>query len=77
MAFEWPKIYKVEEQIEQQSVDWVYEYVCEFYDVEDIEELTEEQINEIDNYRDGLSSYSVMQAGFSNIIHQWESAQYE
>ena len=77
MAFEWPKIYKVEEQIEQQSVDWVYEYVCEFYDVEDIEELTEEQINEIDKYRDGLSSYSVMQFGFSNIINQWESAQYE
>ena len=77
MAFEWPKIYKVEEQIEQQSVDWVYEYVCEFYDVEDIEELTEERINEIDNYRDGLSSHSVMQARFSNIIHQWESAQYE
>jgi len=77
MAFEWPKIYKVEEQIEQQSVDWVYEYVCEFYDVEDIEELTEEQINEIDKYREGLYSYSVMQVGFSNIINQWESAQYE
>ena len=78
MAFEWPKIYKSEEWFEQQATEWVFDYVCEFYDVEDIEELTEEQIDEIVQYRENdLNEYSPMQLGFSNIIAQWESAQDE
>ena len=78
MAFEWPKIYKSEEWFEQQATEWVFDYVCEFYDVEDIEELTELQIEEIVQYRENdLNEYSPMQLGFSNIIAQWENAQYE
>jgi hypothetical protein len=78
MAFEWPKIYKSEEWFEQQSTEWVFDYVCKFYNVEDIEELTEEQIDEIVQYREyDLNAYSPMQLGFSNIIAQWENAQDE
>jgi hypothetical protein len=78
MAFEWPKIYKSEEWFEHQATEWVFDYVCEFYDVEDIEDLTEEQIDEIVQYRENdLSDYSPMQMGFSNIINQWEDAQDE
>ena len=76
--FTWKKIYKAEEWLEQQATEWVFDYVCEFYDVEDIEELTEEQIDEIVQYRENdLNEYSPMQLGFSNIIAQWESAQDE
>ena len=78
MAFEWPKIYKSEEYFEYQATEWVFDYICEFYDVEDIEELTELQIEEIVQYRENdLNEYSPMQLGFSNIIAQWESAQDE
>ena len=78
MAFEWPKIYKSEEWFEQQATEWVFDYVCEFYDVEDIEELTELQIEEIVQYREYvLNAFSPMQLGFSNIIAQWENAQDE
>ena len=78
MSFEWSKIYKSEEWFEQQATEWVFDYVCEFYDVEDIEDLTEEQIEEIVQYRENdLNEYSPMQMGFSNIITQWEDAQYE
>ena len=78
MAFEWPKIYKSEEWFEQQATEWVFDYVCEFYDVEDIEELTELQIEEIVQYREYvLNAFSPMQLGFSNIISQWENAQDE
>ena len=76
--FEWPKIYKVEEWIEQQATEWVFDYVCEFYDVEDIEELTVEQIEEVSQYREyDLSAFSPMQLGFSNIIAQWQDATHE
>ena len=76
MAFEWPKIYKSEEYFEYQATEWVLDYICEFYDVEDIEELTELQIEEIVQYRENdLNEYSPMQLGFSNISAQWESAQ--
>ena len=78
MAFEWPKIYKSEEWFEQQATEWVFDYICEFYDVEDIEDLTEEQIEEIVQYRENdLNEYSPMQMGFSNIITQWEDATHE
>jgi predicted AlkP superfamily pyrophosphatase or phosphodiesterase len=78
MSFEWRKIYKAEEWFEQQATEWVFDYVCEFYDVEDIEDLTEEQIDEVVQYRENdLSDYSPMQMGFSNIINQWEDAQDE
>ena len=74
MAFEWNRIHKWEENIEREVTDAVYEYVCEYYEVDDISELTEEQIAQVEGYRDHeLSEFSVLQIGFSNIINHWES----
>ena len=77
MAFEWHKLYKHEENIESDVTDRVFEYVCEYYNVEEITDLTEEQISEIDAFRDKLNEFSVMQMGFSNLVNQWESENYE
>ena len=78
MSFEWNRIHKWEDNIESQVNDSVYEYVCEYYEVEEISELTEEQINEISTFRDEmLSEFSVMQGGFSSLISQWDSENYE
>ena len=78
MSFEWNRIHKWEDDIETQVTDSVYEYVCEFYGVEEIEELTAEQVQELELYRnESLNEYSVMQIGFSNLINHWEDANYE
>jgi hypothetical protein len=69
MTFEWNRIHKWEENHERSIIEDVEEYVCEFFDVEDIFDLTEEQINDIDNFRNNdISQYSVMQVGFSDIM---------
>jgi len=74
MAFEWFKMYKHEENIERDVTDRVYEYVCEFYSVESIIDLTEEQIDEIERFmEDNVNEYNVMSVGFSNLLHDWDS----
>ena len=72
MAFAWGRIHKWEENYERDITEDVRTYVCEYYGVDDITELTEEQINEVQAYRDELNEYSVMQWGFSNIYSEWE-----
>ena len=78
MAFEWPRMYKWEERIEEQVTDTVYEYVFEHYGVSELTELTEEQISEVEEFRDNeLSEYSPFAIGFSNLINMHESEMYE
>jgi len=78
MSFDWNRIHKWEDNIESQVTDSVYDYVTEYYGVDEIGELTEEQINEIATFREEtLSDYSVMQVGFSNLMHQWDDENYE
>ena len=75
MSFEWNRIHKWEENHERNITEDVEEYICEHYGVESIETLTQEQIDEVEAYRDELNEYSVMQIGFSNVINNWESEQ--
>jgi hypothetical protein len=77
MSFDWLRIHKWEENIEAQVTDSVYDYVCEFYSIEDVEELTHEQLLEVERFRDELNEYSVMQIGFSNLINHVESIHWE
>jgi hypothetical protein len=78
MSFEWYKLYKWESNLEGEITDGVYEYVCEYYSIESIEELTEEQIGEIREFTENtLNEYSPIQWGFSNLFNQWEDLQYE
>jgi len=72
MAFEWGRIYKWEENYERDITEDVRTQVCEHYGVGEITELTEEQMNEVQAFRDELNEYSVMQWGFSNIYSEWE-----
>lgn len=73
MAFEWNRIHKWEDNIESQVTDSVFEFVCEFYGVDEVTELSEEQIAEVEHYRhEVLNEYSPMQWGFSNLYNLWE-----
>jgi len=77
MSFEWRRIHKWEDNIENQVTESVYDYVFEYYGVTEVTELTEDQIKEIEDFRDELNEYSPMQWGFSNLINNWESEKWE
>ena len=77
MSFEWNRIHKWEENHERNITEDVEEFICENYGVESIEELTKDQIEELEAFRSELNEYSVMQIGFSNVINNWEYAQDE
>jgi hypothetical protein len=78
MSFDIPRVHKWEENIEREVTDELYSYVCEYYGVDEIADLTEEQMNEVEEYRDNdLNEYSPLQIGFSNIIQNWESETWE
>jgi len=77
MSFEWNRIHKWEENLERDATDGVYEYVCEYYEIDDVEELTEKQLAEVEAFRDELNEYSLMQIGFSNLINHVESIHWE
>ena len=73
MKFEWNKIHKYEENFEREIREAVEEYVLEFYDIESVGELTEEDISSITDFKNWIGEYSVMQIGFSELIAEWES----
>lgn len=77
MAFEWNRMHKWEENHERNITEDVEEYICEYYGVESIEDLTKEQIDKIEVFRSELNEYSIMQIGFSNVINIWENVQDE
>ena len=78
MSFDIPRVHKWEENIEREVTDELWSYVCEHFGVEEIADLSEEQIQEVEAYRDNdLSEYSPLQIGFSNIINHWESESWE
>ena len=71
--FHWDRMYKHEENIERDITERVEEYVCEFFDVETIFDLTDSDIDQIESFvNNDLNEYSVMQVGFKNIINDWE-----
>ena len=76
MSFTWDRIHKHEDNIEQDVISRVDEYVCEFYGIEDTNDLTKEQIEELIEYSDERD-YSVMYTGFRYIIDAWEDANFE
>jgi len=73
MAFEWSGVHKCDEHFANEISESVNQFVFEYYKIEEIEQLTREQIDELDHFRTKvLDEHSVMQAGFSNLISQWE-----
>lgn len=74
MSFEWYKTHKIMDWVEREMTECVEQYVCEFYGVEDTNNLTEEQIDELIAWRDEeLQEYHPLQMGFSNVISAWEN----
>lgn len=78
MSFEWHRIHKWEDRYEQDIVDDVVSYITEYYGVDEISDLSQEQIDEIEDFKENhLNEYSVMQWGFSWVMSTWDSEQFE
>lgn len=77
MSFDWPRMYKWEENIERDMIDSVESYVLEYYGVEDIVDLSKEQINEIEAFCDEYEWNLLMAPGFRYVINLWEDSHYE
>lgn len=72
MSFEWNRIHKWEDNIEREITDSVFEYVCEYYGIDDVDDLTKDQLLEIIAFREELNEFSPIQIGFSNLINHME-----
>ena len=71
--FNWERMYKTEEHVEREAFTAAFDYVCEFYEVEEIDELTEDQIKAITTFREEhVNEYSPMYGAFFDIINNWE-----
>lgn len=77
MAFEWNKIHKYEDNFEREIIESVEEYVFEYYGVEELEQLTDNQVSEIETFASELNEYSVMQIGINNLMLRYEDVKYD
>ena len=76
MAFQVHKQHKLQDQIEQLAYDWAIEDVTEYYGVEELTELNQEQIDEIFAYSESDDCYEgYVGVVLRTICDQWENEQ--
>jgi len=74
MSFEVRKQHKLQDQIESLCYDWAYTDVCEQFAVEDIDDLTQEQIDEMYTYSESDECYEGMVGVvLRSMCEQWEN----
>lgn len=79
MSFDIPKIHKWAENIENILTEWAEDEIREFYYIEYMDELTEDQINEIQEFVDNAEDtwYDWVCIGLRNVINWWENGNYD
>jgi len=77
--FDVPKLHKWADNIEHTLTEWAMETVQEHYEVDDTDNLTEEQWQELRDWVDLKydTPYDWVVIGFNNILNAWENAKYE
>lgn len=73
MAFQVHKQHKLGDQLEALAYDWAITDVCEYFGVEEVGELTEEQYNELVEYVDSdKCSEPLVETVLRTMCFQWE-----
>ena len=72
MSFKWDRVYKAEEYFDSLITEYAMDYIIEHYSLEDIEELTYEQMKEVEQWEFDESPY-IMGIGIRNVINMAES----
>ena len=75
MSFKWDRMHKWDDNIERTMIDNVEEYVLEYYGVDEIVDLTKEQIEEINTFCEDFEWNILMAPGFRYVINTWEDEQ--
>ena len=75
MSFKWDRMHKWDDNIERTMIDNVEEYVLEYYGVNEIVDLTKEQIEEINTFCEDFEWNILMAPGFRYVINTWEDEQ--
>lgn len=77
--FDVPKLGKWAENIEHTLTEWAMTAVEEHYDVDDTDDLTEEQWQELRDWVDNKydTPYDWIMIGFNNILNAWENVNYD
>ena len=71
--FDWARMYKDEEHLEREAQSCVEHAISTHFDIEDIDELTQDQWDEIMAWREeNVSEYSPMYGGFADVYNVWE-----
>ena len=73
MTFDLQGTRKLKSHLEDEATEWMESYIIDFYKVNDIKELTQDQIDEIFQAReeDGIDRYIALALG--NLINYWEN----
>ena len=79
MAFQVIKINKLDDQIEALAYDWALKDVCEYFKVEEVSQLTEEQAVEMMNYAESEGEepyydavHHIVAMVLRTMYYQWE-----
>ena len=76
MSFQVYKQHKLQDQIEQLTYEWAITDVQEYYGIEEIEELNQEQVDEIFAYSESDECYEgYVGIALRTICDQWEMEQ--
>ena len=76
MSFQVYKQHKLQDQIENLAYEWAITDVQEYYGVEEIEELNQEQIDEIFAYSESEDCYEgYVGVALRSICDQWDMEQ--
>ena len=77
-AYQFYKSHKVEDNIANEMYDLVFDHICQWFGVEELVDITTEQMDEIIDFRENqLNEYSPLQWGYSSVIGNWENETWE
>lgn len=74
MSYEHYNIGKVDEWLMDQAIEAVEEHVLEHFGVEELSELTIEQIEEVTAYGETLNENSLTHWAYKDMYNRWEWA---
>ena len=76
MTFQVHKMHKLQDQMESLAHEWVWTDITEQYNVEDVEDLNQEQVNEMYAYAESEECYDdYVGMVLRGICDNWEGQQ--
>lgn len=76
MTFQVHKMHKLQDQMESLAHEWVWTDISEYYKVEEIEDLNQEQVNELYAYAESEECYDdYVGMVLRSICDSWEGMQ--